>query len=146
MSQQTVSFTEHKNRGNLGLRNIGKIWFKYTLIDITPLGFRFRFVTHILFSKSTRLKIYLSAILSLINDISKYQKGFPTYIFRCRLVFYSNLLVSSNSLICFSKSYGCICCKLWVTKFLILILVSVFNLISFLHFKKINNNVSTIRL
>ena len=49
-------------------------------------------------------------------------------------------------MICFSKSYGCICCKLWVTKFLILILVSVFNLISFLHFKKINNNVSTIRL
>lgn len=54
------------------------------------------------------------------------------------------MLVSSNSLICCSMSYGSICRNLWVVKFLILILV--FYPILIFHLKKINNNVSTIRL
>lgn len=51
------------------------------IIDTTLSGFGFKLVICIIFSKAAVLKIYLSAIISLINDISKFKKGFQLTVF-----------------------------------------------------------------
>ena len=51
------------------------------IIDTTLSGFGFKLVIYIIFSKAAVLKIYLSAIISLINDISKLKKGFQLTVF-----------------------------------------------------------------
>lgn len=116
------------------------------------------------FSKTTVLKIYLWAIFSFImfhafiNEVLKFQEGYQLTLFdvgksgsvawRNKSI-YSSLLVSCNSSICcslFTLSCWSLCGSFCFTKWLIIILISVFNPILILHLNNFLINLQNVDL
>lgn len=82
-SNELLSGSRDRNTGSLRgtFRSIRNKWFKYTLLDISLLIFKFTFVICIHFSKSAVFSIYLSAIVYSINYILRIEKGFQLSVF-----------------------------------------------------------------
>ena len=117
LSKSTDSFPYGMRESrSVGIRCTGKQWFIYVLFSITLFDIKFTFSICFLFSKYATISIYLSAILSSVNDILIFQEG--CWIVSSVAWRNMNFLVSSNSLICCSivaLLYESICFRLCFT-------------------------------
>ena len=117
LSKSTDSFPYGMRESrSVGIRSTGKQWFIYVLFSITLFDIKFTFSICFLFSKYATISIYLSAILSSVNDILIFQEG--CWIVSSVAWRNMNFLDSSNSLICCSivaLLYESICFRLCFT-------------------------------
>ena len=117
LSKSTDSFPYGMRESrSVGIRSTGKQWFIYVLFSITLFDIKFTYSICFLFSKYATISIYLSAILSSVNDILIFQEG--CWIVSSVAWRNMNFLLSSNSLICFSivaLLYESICFRLSFT-------------------------------